>query len=71
MKVRIGCSIKDYLRGKGDFVIASWSLGFEGSSCTVGKEYEIKGIGLTKNLIIENDNGETKEYDPVHFKPCI
>lgn len=80
MKIRIGCSVNDYLAGKDNTVIASWSLGFEGSGCTVGKAYEIKGIsptrfiagfGPTINLMIENDNGEIKEYAPVHFSPCI
>ncbi len=71
MKVRIGCSVKDYLVDKGDTVLASWSLGFEGSTCTVGKTYEIKEISPNKNLVIENDNGVTKEYDPVHFSPCL
>lgn len=69
MKVKIGCYVKEYLAGKGDMVIASWSLGFDGSTCTVGKAYEIKGISPTKNLIIENDNGVMKEYSPLHFEP--
>ncbi|MCM3109996.1 hypothetical protein [Lederbergia lenta] len=67
MKIKIGCSVKDYLVGKGDTVIASWSLGFEGSACTVGKAYVIKDISPNKNLIIENDNGIMKEYSPLHF----
>ncbi|MBE7896232.1 hypothetical protein G7L40_19980 [Paenibacillus polymyxa] len=69
MKVRIGCTVKDYLRGKGDIVLASWSI--EWAGFTVGKAYQIKDISQTKNLIIENDNGETKEYASVHFSPYI
>ncbi|USK62247.1 hypothetical protein [Peribacillus asahii] len=69
MKVRVGCSVKDHFAGKGDMVLASWSI--EWAGFTVGKTYQIKGISPTKNLIIENGNGETKEYDPVHFSPCI
>ncbi|MNH75577.1 hypothetical protein D3C73_278210 [compost metagenome] len=69
MKVRIGCTFKDYLRGQGDIVLASWSI--EWAGFTVGRAYKITGISPTKNLIIENDNGETKEYAPVHFSPYI
>ncbi|MFE8703958.1 hypothetical protein ACFYKX_25630 [Cytobacillus sp. FJAT-54145] len=67
MKVRVGCSVKDCFVGKGDMVTASWSIGFEGSACTVGKAYEVKSISSSKNLLIENDNGVTKEYSPLHF----
>lgn len=69
MKVRVGCSVKDYFVGKGDTVIASWSVRKLG--CTEGKRYDIKGISPNKNLIIENDNGVTKEYASVHFLPCF
>lgn len=68
MKVKIGCSVKQYLAGKGDRVLSSWSVKQFGF--TLGNAYEIKGISPTKNLIIDNDNGETREYDPVHFSPC-
>lgn len=65
MKVRVGCSVKDYFVGKCDMVTASWSVRELG--CTEGKVYKIKGISPNKNLIIENENGVTKEYAPVHF----
>ncbi|UOE58250.1 hypothetical protein [Cytobacillus oceanisediminis] len=69
IKVRVGCSVKDYFAGKGDTVLASWSI--EWSGFTVGSPYKIKGISPSKNLIIENDNGNTSQYDPVHFSPVM
>lgn len=70
MKIKVGCSVKEYLVSEGENVIASWSLGFEESGCTVGSTYKVKGISSNKNLIIENDNEEEKEYSPLHFHPC-
>lgn len=69
MKIRVGCSVNDYFVGEEDSVVASWSV--EQFGFTVGTKYKVEGISSTKNLIIKNDNGETREYDPVHFSACI
>ncbi|MFJ8528383.1 hypothetical protein [Bacillus sp. NPDC094106] len=69
MKVSIGCSVKEYFVGKGDTVIASWAV--EQFGFKEGNKYVVKDISPTKNLIIENENGETNEYDTVYFSPCF
>lgn len=68
MKVGIGIYIEKRMVGKGDMVSIPKFKDGTWLDLTSGKDYEVKGISQTNNLLIENNSGVTKEYATVFFQ---